>query len=706
MDRSDDLNMTREQIIDEVAELRLRISELEKLEIERTAVTKALRESEVVKNASGKKTQMTGYVQDITERKLGDEALRNQASFMDNVINSLWDTVYIFDQETGAGIQWNKALEEISGYDYEKMKNYPPTHFYPEEEHELIGNLMKDIQEHGHAKAELTYIIADGSRIPFEYSIVPITGPDNQAWMCAIGRDLTERKNMEAQLRQSQKMDALGKLTGGIAHDYNNILGIIMGYSHLLQEALKDHPALSKYIDEIHHASERGSKLSRRLMGFSHNVQPQSDVVNANKTLIAEQDMLQKTLTPRIDLAFDFEDNLWPIYVNSGEFEDAILNLCINAMHAMESGGKLTISTSNQQLSLNEANKFDLPNGDYVLVTVSDTGEGIDSNDLNFIFDPFYTTKGEGGVGLGLCMVYGFVQRSAGSITVDSAEGSGSKFKLYFPRSTQSTIDKPKSKISSSIKLEGNETILVVDDESALVDLSKEILEANGYSVFVATNAGEALEIFKHNTIDILLSDVVMPGMDGYELASKIREINPNIKILLVSGFTGNKHAKNIDSEFVEIFLQKPFSPNELLAHIRKVLDSHKITEKKRTVLVMDDEENVLELFEITLKKLGFEAIFANNGEDAVKIYSQSLEKNQAIDIVILDMSIPGGIGGKEVAERILALNSDAKLIVSSGDTYGHGMTNYQEYGFKAMLEKDFDPKQMIKILNQVYETK
>jgi len=411
---------------------------------------------------------------------------------------------------------------------------------------------------------------------------------------------------------------------------------------------------------------------------------------------------LQKTLTPRIDLEFDLVAESWPIYVNGGEFEDALLNLCINAMHAMASGGKLTISTSNQTLNYKEASKFELPGGDYLLLTVSDTGVGIDPNVLSCIFDPFFTTKGESGIGLGLSMVYGFVQRSAGAIGVESEKGHGSQFTLCFPRYDKLPITGSEVEKYSNEKLKGREVILVVDDELAMVNLCKEVLSANGYRVLTANVAAEALEVLKNNTVDMLLSDVIMPGMDGYQLAAKTRELNSSVKILLVSGYTDNRQAENIGSKVEETLLQKPFMPEELLVRVRKILDEKENSQKKPVILVMDDDENIQKLFEINLNKLDYESIFANDGSQAISIYRDSFEANKVIDIVILDISVPGGIGGKEAAEKILAIDPNAKLIVSSGDAYGPEMTNCHDYGFKAILEKDFDRKQMQKIFNQV----
>ena len=644
-------------------------------------------------------------VEDITKRKRAEETLQRQKEEQQQLINSIADAIVVID-ELGLIQTFSKSAESMFGYSADEATG------------QSINILMPEPEAKQHDKYISDYIVFDiahligaprevnGKRKNGEVFSIRLSVAELPRSVEGIRRfigachDMTYEKQQEEQLRRSQKMDALGKLTGGIAHDYNNMLGVVMGYAQLLKDALGDESELSQYVYEIQHASERGSTLSRKLLGFSRNTQPQADCMDVNGVLLAERDMLQKTLTPRINLQFDLVEKSWPIYVNGGEFEDAILNLCINAMHAMKSGGKLIISTSNQTLNFKEASKLELHSGDYLLITIDDTGIGIDSNDLSCIFDPFFTTKGEAGIGLGLSMVYGFVQRCSGAIAVESEKGFGSQFKLYFPRYEDYPPKTSEAETYNKRKLKGSERILVVDDEIAIVNLCKEVLSANGYRVVTATNAIEALEVLKQQSVDVLLSDVIMPGMDGYQLAAKTRELYSNIKILLISGYTDNRQAENIGSQFEEKLLQKPFVPETLLARIRKILDDGPAMEKKSTILVMDDDENIQKLFEINLNKLNYETVFAVDGTEAISIYRNDFEANKVIDIVILDISVPGGMGGKEAAEKILAINPEATLIVSSGDVYGPEMTNCQEFGFKAVLEKDFDREKMQKIFN------
>lgn len=363
--------------------------------------------------------------------------------------------------------------------------------------------------------------------------------------MVGTCQDVSLQKHREEQIRRSQKMDALGKLTGGIAHDYNNMLGVIMGYAGLLQDALANDPILSEYVKEIQRAAERGTKLSRKLLAFASHTPTRVAVSDLNAVLMGAQDLLQKTLTPRIALTLDLASDAWPISVDSGDLEDAILNLSINAMHAMELGGSLTLRTQNKQLNDRQSKSVGVTAGDYVVLSVSDTGCGMDAETLGKIFDPFFTTKGAQGVGLGLSMVYGFVQRSGGGIKVKSIPGKGSVFSLYFPRHTQGpSVVAPAHAVDVSL-LRGRETVLVVDDEPVLLRLVQEMLAPQGYRVLMASNGADALSILKRESVDLVLSDVIMPNMDGYQLAAKVAQMWPSIKIQLLSGYFEKRHLEH-----------------------------------------------------------------------------------------------------------------------------------------------------------------
>ena len=391
--------------------------------------------------------------------------------------------------------------------------------------------------------------------------------------------DVTERKNIEVQLRRSQKMDALGQLTGGIAHDYNNMLGVVLGYAELLEENLHEQPILENYAHEIHHAGERGAKLTKKLLSFSKKESFELVNLNINTLLEDEQHMLEKILTARINLNYDLEDKLWPVFVDESDLEDTILNISINAMHAIKDSGSITVKTKNEKLNSIDSERLKIQAGEYVSINFSDTGRGVDEETIARMFDPFFTTKGQSGTGLGLSQVYAFVQRSKGAIDVHSVLEQGTDIKLYFPRSTEVAGKKHGNiNIIENNELEkniaGTGTILVVDDEIALLSMANEILTQQGYNVYTAECGKDALAVLEKETIDLLLSDVIMPEMDGYQLATIVQEKYPHVKIQLASGFSDDRHIGMIDTSLHEKLLKKPYASNVLLIRIRELLDS------------------------------------------------------------------------------------------------------------------------------------
>lgn len=376
--------------------------------------------------------------------------------------------------------------------------------------------------------------------------------------------DITDRKKAEYALHSSQKMEALGKLTGGIAHDYNNMLGVIIGYADLLKDKLGDRPALAGFVHEIYEAGQRGAKLTSKLLSFSRQKTTDSEVVNINTILLGEQNMLEKTLTVNIKLTLDLFDKLWLVNIDSNDLENAIVNLSINASYAMQGSGILVITTNNIYIEELE----------YVSLSVCDTGCGIKSEDKEKIFDPFYSTKGEFGTGLGLSQVYGFVERSGGMINVKSEPGEGSCFNLYFPRYINEREEIKTNKVDEINKLNGSEIILVVDDEPALIFLTTEILEKHGYKVLSAKSAKDALQVLENEKVDAMISDVIMPEMDGYELAEMVQKKYPEIKIQLASGFSDDRHLNMINNKTLhDNLLRKPYQVNALLISLRELLD-------------------------------------------------------------------------------------------------------------------------------------
>jgi len=472
---------------------------------------------------------------------------------------------------------WNKAAEKMFGYTVEEVRGRNFTEFMlPENAVVDVKQIWKDLISQEGGKHSLNEnITKDGKIILCEWHNTVLKDESGRVIGAAsIVQDITEREQREELLRRTQKMDALGKLTGGIAHDYNNMLGVILGFSELLENGLEKGSPLSNYVHEIQHAGERGAELTKKLLAFTRHVGNKAEMLNINTILNDIRDMLQKTLTVRIKLIFELSDALWPTWIDRNEFENAILNMCINAMHATDHQGQLTIRTHNVHLSDSDCLSLKLDTGDYISLSVTDTGSGMDKETKERIFDPFFSTKGESGTGLGLSQVYGFVERSRGAINVYSEAGHGTRFTLYFPRYSDNAAGMEKAENIKAENLSGNETILVVDDEPALLNLANATLGAQGYHVICANNAKEALKLLEENAVDIMFSDVVMPEMDGYQLAQIVQKKYPAMKIQLASGFSDSRNNNRESAALHKNLLHKPYSSSELLKCIRMRLDS------------------------------------------------------------------------------------------------------------------------------------
>ena len=394
-----------------------------------------------------------------------------------------------------------------------------------------------------------------------------------------FAEDVTERRVLEQQLRQSQKMEAVGRLAGGIAHDFNNLLMVISGYSEFLLERLGDEPRLRGPAQEIASAAERASSLTRQLLAFSRKQMLAPRIVNLNDVATENIKMLTRMIGEDIDLVLVPGKSLWPVRADAGQIEQVIMNLAVNARDAMPSGGKLTIETTNVTLDDDYA-RFHAPlrPGDYVMAAISDTGGGMDSETQSHIFEPFFTTKGTKGTGLGLSTVYGIIKQSGGYIWVYSEVGRGTTFKIYLPRvaSTGETAVHIAAPIENRKVEPGTETILLVEDEANLRYLARQYLEKQGYKVIEAADGAVAMQIaVAHEAvIHLLLTDVIMPGMNGRELAQRIAEIRPNVKILYMSGYTENVIGHNGMLDAGIRLLQKPFNLRDLRSKVREVLDA------------------------------------------------------------------------------------------------------------------------------------
>jgi signal transduction histidine kinase/ActR/RegA family two-component response regulator len=391
-----------------------------------------------------------------------------------------------------------------------------------------------------------------------------------------VGRDLTEKRAAEAQFRQAQKMEAVGQLTGGVAHDFNNILTVITGTIGILAEAVADTPqlvAIAKMIDE---AADRGASLTKHLLAFARKQPLQPREVDVNALVLETAKLLHPTLGEQIEIAPLLAKDAWTALVDPNQLSTAILNLALNARDAMPTGGKLTLETNNIYLDEGYASLHnEVAVGNYVMVVVSDTGSGIAAANLEKVFDPFFTTKEVGkGTGLGLSMVFGFVKQSGGHIKIYSEEGHGTSVKIYLPRATGLHLTAAEALASSSI-VGGNEVVLVVEDDALVRRYVITQVQSLGYTTLEAGNATQALDVIgKVDTIDLLFTDVIMPGpMNGRQLVDEALKRRPSLKTLFTSGYTENAivHHGRLDSGV--LLLAKPYRKSDLARMIRMALD-------------------------------------------------------------------------------------------------------------------------------------
>lgn len=530
--------------------------------------------------------------QELQERRKAEESLSEREKFLEDVFASIQDGIYVLDMNFNI-VRANPTMESryptarplVGKKCYEAFHglNYPCTN---------CPSVMQTMKTGKAATGEINIKDEEGKIMRWlELHSFPLADKESGQVKGVIeySRDITQRKRMEEekrsleeQLLQSQKMEAIGRLAGAIAHDFNNLLTVILGYTQLTRVELNPGSSWAMNLEQVQKAAKKAQSLTRQFLAFSRRQIMELKVIDLNPLLRDLEKMLQRLLPENIDLIFQLQNNLGKIKVDPHQIEQVVLNLTVNAKDAMPEGGRLIISTSNLELG-NDAHLHDpdLKAGQYVKLTVADTGIGMTPEVKEKIFEPFFTTKEKGkGTGLGLATVFGIVKQSKGGITVDSNPGKGSSFNIYFPLVVEELSSHEKRGAEQN-SYRGQETILIVEDEPAVRKLAAHILKNLGYQVFEAANGEEALLFAKENSMEkihLLFTDIVMPKMGGRELAEKIVSFYPQIKILYSSGYTDDFiFLKNLGNPEV-FFLEKPFSAITLARKVREVLDFQPIS--------------------------------------------------------------------------------------------------------------------------------
>lgn len=522
-----------------------------------------------------------GTCTDIDNLKRSTEALRISEERFRLLARSTNDALWDWDVTTDQ-LWWSEGFETLSGYRRDEVE---PTitswsqRIHPDDQARVLAGIHQAIDGTADTWSDsYRFRRRDGSHAHVVDRGYMIRAANGHALRMVGGMtDVSERQRLEEQLRQSQRLESIGQLTGGVAHDFNNLLTVIIGNAELLHEQLAGDRHAAGLAGMVLDAGQRGAELTRRLLAFARRQALEPRVVDLNRLMTDMDLLLRRTLGEQLRFESIHAVDLWPALVDPAQLESALLNLCINARDAMPHGGRLTVETCNVQLEQDCVDQqVAVAAGHYVLVSVSDTGIGIAHDQLQRVFEPFYTTKPMGkGTGLGLAMVYGFVKQSGGSVSIRSEPGAGTTVKLYLPRAVDADADATHVPAAESAPAGGSETILMVEDDAAVAQYTRGQLISLGYTVLSTRDAAEALELLRgDDVIDLLFTDVVMPGMGGRELALEATRLRPAIKVLYTSGYTDEAIVHHGQLDQGVHLLGKPYRRADLARRIRETLAS------------------------------------------------------------------------------------------------------------------------------------
>jgi two-component system cell cycle sensor histidine kinase/response regulator CckA len=528
---------------------------------------------------------ISGMILDITDRKQAAEERIRLATAVEQAAES----VIIADRQ-GTIHYVNPAFERLSGFSSEDIvgKNF---RILKSDRHDetFYRTMWKTISSGAPWAGRISNRMKDGSLRQFETTISPLRDKNGVIVnFVSVNRDVTQEVALEAQLFQAQKMEAVGTLAGGIAHDFNNLLQVIQGYTEVLQNDVGRNKSGVEALRKIHRSAKRGADLTRQLLTFSRKVQSERRPLDLNREVEQVKRLLERTIPKMIEIELYLSESPAVVSADPIQIEQAIMNLAVNAKDAMPEGGKIVIET--EKVRLDEQfckSHLGARPGEYVLLSISDTGHGIDQEILEHVFEPFYTTKDVGrGTGLGLAMVYGIVKNHEGYILCYSEVSMGTTFKIYLPAMEQSGRSQKPVEVEDLFR-GGDETILVVDDEEYIRELVVELLTDAGYKVLTATDGEGALKLYgkKQKNIDLIILDLVIPGMGGKKCYEEILKINPRAKILIVSGYSANGPGKDAIEAGAKAFVGKPFDVSHLLETIREILDEDAETCDMRSVM-------------------------------------------------------------------------------------------------------------------------
>jgi PAS domain S-box-containing protein len=529
--------------------------------------------------------QLVGFAKvtrDLTDRRAAEAELRASEERFRLLVQSVTDyAIYMLDPE-GRVSSWNAGAERFKGNSANEIMGQHFSRFYTDEDLEAgIPRLaLETATREGRFEAEGWRKKKDGSKFWASVIIDPIWNEGGELiGFAKVTRDLSEKRAIEEQLRQSQKMEAVGQLTGGLAHDFNNLLTGISGSLEMIQIRMAQGRTaeVDRYLMAGQGAVKRAASLTHRLLAFSRRQTLDPKPTNANRLLGGIEELVRRTVGPSVEVEVVQASGLWPTLVDPNQLENAVLNLCINARDAMPDGGRLTIETANKWLDERAARKHDLPVGQYVSVCVTDTGTGMTPEVIAKAFDPFFTTKPIGeGTGLGLSMIYGFARQSGGQVRIYSELGEGTTMCLYLPRHADDASVDNETEIATKVAASGEgEVVLVIDDDPTIRMLVAEVLAESGYAVIESPDGPAGMKVLNSNArIDLLITDVGLPGgLNGRQVADEARLSRPSLKVLFITGYAENAVIGQTRLEKGMYVMTKPFQMERLAHRIREIIE-------------------------------------------------------------------------------------------------------------------------------------
>ena len=515
------------------------------------------------------------------ELKQAKAVARHLESRLDDLLENTTDILFTVDLD-GRVTSLNRAAEEVMGWPRSEALQKSIKHLVAPEHAGLCSRMMERIlKEESLPHFEIAMLRNDGRRVFLEASVRVIRSNGRPEAIQGIARDVTERRNLENQLRQVQKLEAIGRLSGGLAHDFNNMLCVISGHTEILSERMELNDVAIRSLAQVRKATDSAAALTRQLLAFSRKQFFHPRTMNLNAIVLETERLLERLIGEHIEFFTSLDPTLGHVHIDPVQIEQVLVNLALNARDAMEHGGKLTIQTSNASFKESQGSKSSIiPPGKYALLAVTDTGCGMDEETQSRLFEPFYTTKELGkGTGLGLATVYGIVKQSGGFVWVYSELGRGTTFKVYLPLVDGIAEPRVPHKTQAMEVFKGTETILLVEDAEPLRALAREFLQDAGYKVLEAAKGNDALQIARdfRGPIHLLLTDVVMPGIGGKDLADRVAELRPEVKVLFMSGYPNDAITQSGALVSGAMLLEKPFSRDLLWLKVRHVLSARSV---------------------------------------------------------------------------------------------------------------------------------